>query len=103
MLDGGFYDIELKIMDHEGKTIHEALEKSGRYTFGSGDSESSYTYCFVNHKGSQVPKIVMFTMDVHDAGRAPGAPKESDVGHTKLEDMVICAWLINCQNVMERE
>lgn len=35
-----------------------------------------------------MPKEVMFTMDVHDAGRAPGAPKENEVGHTKLEDMV---------------
>lgn len=88
MLDGGFYDIELKILDQEGKVIHEALEKSGRYTFGSGESDATYTYCFVNTKGSQTPKEVMFTMDVHDAGRAPGAPKESEVGHTKLEDMV---------------
>lgn len=88
VLDGGFNDIELKIMDQANQVIHEALEKSGRYTFGSGDAETTYTYCFMNHKGSQVPKVVMFTMDVHEAGRAPGAPNEGEVGHSKLEDMV---------------
>lgn len=34
------------------------------------------------------PKTVMFTMDLGDAPRAPGAPNENEEGHTKLEDMV---------------
>lgn len=45
-------------------------------------------YCFVNEKGSMAPKTVMFTMDLGDAPRAPGAPNENEEGHTKLEDMV---------------
>lgn len=48
-----------------------------------------YRYCFVNEKGSMAPKMVMFTMDIGDAPRAPGAPNEHEEGHTKLEDMVI--------------
>lgn len=35
------------------------------------------------------PKTVMFTMDLGDAPRAPGAPNENEEGHTKLEDMVM--------------
>lgn len=88
VIDGGFNDIELRITDPEGKVIHEGEEKSGKYTFGSGDPEAKYTYCFINEKGSMAPKTIMFNMDVLDNGRAPGAPNESEVGHNKLEDMV---------------
>lgn len=88
VIDGGFHDIELRITDPEGKVIHEGEEKSGKYTFGTGDPEAKYTYCFINEKGSMAPKTIMFNMDVLDAGRAPGAPNESEVGHNKLEDMV---------------
>lgn len=88
VIDGGFNDIELRITDPEGKVIHEGEEKSGKYTFGSGVEDATYTYCFINEKGSQAPKQIMFTMDVHNGGRAPGAPNEGEVGHNKLEDMV---------------
>lgn len=88
VIDGGFNDIELRITDNEGKVIHEDVEKSGKYTFGSGDPEAKYTYCFINEKGSMVPKTIMFNMDVLEGGRAPGAPNESEIGHNKLEDMV---------------
>lgn len=89
VIDGGFNDIELRITDPEGKVIHEGEEKSGKYTFGSGDPEAKYTYCFINEKGSMAPKTIMFNMDVLDASRVAGAPNESEVGHNKLEDMVI--------------
>lgn len=88
VIDGGFNDIELRITDPEGKVIHEGEEKSGKYTFGSGDPEATYTYCFINEKGSMAPKTIMFNMDVLEAGRVAGAPNESEVGHNKLEDMV---------------
>lgn len=88
VIDGGFNDIELRITDPEGKVIHEGEEKSGKYTFGSGDPEAKYTYCFINEKGSMAPKTIMFNMDVLEGGRAPGAPNEGEVGHNKLEDMI---------------
>lgn len=88
VIDGGFHDIELRITDSEGKVIHEAEEKSGKYTFGSGEGDAKYTYCFINEKGSMAPKTIMFNMDVLEAGRAPGAPNEGEIGHNKLEDMV---------------
>lgn len=35
------------------------------------------------------PKMVMFSIDVGESPhRAPGAPGEDEVGHTKLEDMI---------------
>lgn len=88
VIDGGFNDIELRITDPEGKVIHEGEEKSGKYTFGSGIPDAKYTYCFINMKGSMAPKTIMFNMDVLEAGRAPGAPNEGEIGHNKLEDMV---------------
>lgn len=88
VIDGGFNDIELRITDPEGKVIHEGEEKSGKYTFGSGDPESRYTYCFINEKGSMAPKTIMFNMDVLDGGRIAGVPNEGEIGHNKLEDMV---------------
>lgn len=88
VIEGGFNDIELRITDPEGKVIHEGEEKSGKYIFGTGDADSKYTYCFINEKGSMAPKTIMFNLDVLEAGRAPGAPNESEVGHNKLEDMV---------------
>lgn len=42
----------------------------------------------MNEKGSMTPKMVMFTMDIGDTPRAPGAPNEHEEGHNKLEDMV---------------
>lgn len=88
VIDGGFNDIELLITDPEGKVIHEGEEKSGRFTFGTGDPNAKYTYCFINEKGSMAPKTIMFNMDVTDSTRAAGAPNESEIGHNKLEDMV---------------
>lgn len=94
VIDGGFNDIELRISDPEGKVIHEGEEKSGKYTFGSGTSDAKYTYCFINMKGSMAPKTIMFNMDVLESGRAPGAPNEGEIGHNKLEDMVIIHYIL---------
>lgn len=88
VIDGGFNDIEVRITDPKGQIVHEAEEASGKYTFGTGNAEDTFTYCFVNKKGTMVPKTVMFNMDVIDSGRAAGPPDEKDVGHNKLEDMV---------------
>lgn len=89
VIDGGFNDIEVSITDPKGVKVHEAEEASGKYTFGTGSPDDTFTYCFINKKGSQVPKTVMFNMDVIDAGRAAGPPAEKEVGHNKLEDMVM--------------
>lgn len=88
VIDGGFNDIEVRITDPKGVVVHEQEEASGKYTFGTGSPDDTFTYCFVNKKGTMVPKTVMFNMDVIDS-RAAGPPAEKDVGHNKLEDMVI--------------
>lgn len=88
VIDGGFNDIELRITDPKNQIVHEAEEASGKYTFGTGNAEDTFTYCFVNKKGTMVPKTVMFNMDIIDSGRPAGPPDEKDVGHNKLEDMV---------------
>jgi len=87
IVEGGFNDIEIKINDPEGKVIHEGdKETSGKYTF-SANIAGTYSYCFLNEKGSQVPKTVMFTMDLGETPRA-GAANEGEEGHNKLEDMI---------------
>lgn len=63
-------------------------ESSSRLTFGAV-STGVYTVCFDNQKSSMTPKLVMFSIDVGESPhRAPGAPGEEDIGHTKLEDMI---------------
>lgn len=43
IVEGGFYDIEIKINDPEGKVIHDGdKESSGKYTF-SANTAGSYS------------------------------------------------------------
>lgn len=88
VIEGGFNDIEVRITDPKGQVVHEAQDASGKYTFGTGSPDDTFTYCFVNTKGSMAPKTIMFNMDVIDSTRPAGPPAEKDVGHNKLEDMV---------------
>lgn len=89
MIDGGFLDVDIKISGPDNHVMHESeKESSGKYTFVA-PSKGTYTVCFNNERSSMTPKLVMFSIDVGDAPqRAPGAPGEEEVGHTKLEDMI---------------
>ncbi|KAH8306604.1 hypothetical protein KR018_011484 [Drosophila ironensis] len=89
VIDGGFLDVDIKISGPDNHVMHESeKESSGKYTFVA-PSKGTYTVCFNNERSSMTPKLVMFSIDVGEAPqRAPGAPGEEEVGHTKLEDMI---------------
>lgn len=88
-VEGGFYDIEVKINGPDGKPIHAGeKESSGKYVFAAYMT-GIYTYCFSNMMSTVTPKVVMFTMDIGEAPKGTvGAVNESEAGHTKLEDMI---------------
>lgn len=89
VIEGGFLDVDIKITGPDQHIMHESeKESSGKYTFVA-PAKGVYTVCFNNERSSMTPKLVMFSIETGDAPqRAPGAPGEEEVGHTKLEDMI---------------
>ncbi|KAK3877112.1 hypothetical protein Pcinc_018147 [Petrolisthes cinctipes] len=90
--EGGFLDIDIKIIGPDGKSIHEGeRESNGRYTFPAS-MDGVYTYCFSNKMSTMTPKIVMFSMNVGEALEKadPGAgnTEEGEGGGNKMEDMI---------------
>lgn len=62
--EGGFLDIDVKILDPDGELIYEGLrESSGKYTFAA-NKKGAYTYCFSNQMSTMTPKVVLFSMEV---------------------------------------
>lgn len=84
--EGGFLDIDVKIIGPEGKIIHQGeRETSGKYTFAAHTS-GVYTYCFSNQMSTMTPKVVMFNMEI---GEAPKEDRAADDGHqNQLEQMI---------------
>ncbi|KAK7870942.1 hypothetical protein R5R35_012162 [Gryllus longicercus] len=90
--EGGFLDIDVKIIGPDGKVIYQGeRETSGKYTFAA-HMGGVYTYCFSNKMSTMTPKVVMFNMDIgeapskdQDAAQA-GATGQDD--HNKLQDMI---------------
>lgn len=89
--EGGFLDIDVKIIGPDGTIIHEGdQESSGKYTFAA-HMTGKYTYCFSNRKGSMTPKVVMFNLDV---GEPPKPAEETSDGQKgdgnppKLDEMI---------------
>jgi len=96
--EGGFLDIDARIIAPNGKVIYEGeQESSGKFTFAA-DMSGMYTYCFSNLKGTMAPKVVMFNMDVGEApkqaghgvaeGAAAGAGGAEGEAPNKLDDMI---------------
>lgn len=91
--EGGFLDIDVKIIDPEGKTIYQGeRETSGKYTFAA-HMGGVYTYCFSNRMSTMTPKVVMFNMEIGESPSAKdqetgqaGVPGQDD--HNKLQDMI---------------
>lgn len=91
--EGGFLDIDVKIVGPDGKKIYEGeQESSGKYTFAA-HTPGVYTYCFSNQKSSMTPKVVMFNMDIGE-NRKPNEEtagvegQDADGNHGKLDDMI---------------
>ncbi|BES98671.1 emp24/gp25L/p24 family/GOLD [Nesidiocoris tenuis] len=82
--EGGFLDIDVKILDPDGEVLYQGeRESSGKYTF-SAHKDGQYTYCFSNLMSSMTPKVVMFNMEV---GEPPSA-KAEEGDHNQLENMI---------------
>lgn len=97
VIDGGFYDIDVKITGPDQKVIHtEDRASSGKYTFAA-HTDGVYTYCFGNKMSTMTPKAVMFSLDVGDAPKpvdpaahpaAAVAEGAKDENHHKLEEQI---------------
>ncbi|CAL4068934.1 unnamed protein product [Meganyctiphanes norvegica] len=88
--EGGFLDIDIKIIGPDGKSIHEGeRESNGRYTFPAS-MDGVYTYCFSNKMSTMTPKIVMFSMNVGEQPEKhePEVGKDGEVESNKMEDMI---------------
>lgn len=88
MIDGGFLDIDIRVLGPQHVLHASEKESSSRLAFVA-DTTGEYNVCFDNQKSSLTPKVVMFSIDVGESPhRAVGAPGEDEIGHTKLEDMI---------------
>ncbi|GAB1864631.1 Transmembrane emp24 domain-containing protein [Camponotus japonicus] len=91
--EGGFLDIDVKIVGPDGRIIYQGeRESSGKYTFAA-HTTGVYTYCFSNQKSTMTPKVVMFNMDIDENRKqndenAVGEAQEGDNNHGKLDDMI---------------
>lgn len=90
--EGGFLDIDVKIVGPDGKVIYNGEQEGhGKYTF-SAYMQGVYTYCFSNQKSTMTPKVVMFNMDVSDPPKHGEEHKpegqDDDGNHVKLDDMI---------------
>uniref|UniRef100_A0A0A9X8W7 Transmembrane emp24 domain-containing protein n=1 Tax=Lygus hesperus TaxID=30085 RepID=A0A0A9X8W7_LYGHE len=82
--EGGFLDIDVKILDPDSEIIYQGeRESSGKYTF-SAHKAGTYTYCFSNQMSTMTPKIVMFNMEIGE----PPSTKTEDGDHNNLEVMI---------------
>lgn len=91
VIEGGFLDIDIRILDPTGNTIYEDQRQSTNRYFFSASSDGMYTYCFSNKMSTMTPKTLMFTMEVVDKDaehKADGDDKEEDGGDHKLEGMI---------------
>ncbi|XP_012350238.1 transmembrane emp24 domain-containing protein-like [Apis laboriosa] len=89
--EGGFLDIDVKIIGPDGKIIYQGdQESSGKYTFAT-HVPGVYTYCFGNQKSSMTPKVVMFNMDIGESKKPieqTSDGKSADSNHSKIDDMI---------------
>ncbi|XP_029665099.1 transmembrane emp24 domain-containing protein 2-like [Formica exsecta] len=91
--EGGFLDIDVKIVGPDARIIYQGeRESSGKYTFAA-HTAGVYTYCFSNQKSTMTPKVVMFNMDIDENRKqndenAVGEGQEGDTNHGKLDDMI---------------
>ncbi|XP_050302896.1 transmembrane emp24 domain-containing protein 2 [Anthonomus grandis grandis] len=83
--EGGFLDIDVRILGPDGKVIYEEeRQTSGKYSFAAS-YPGVYTFCFSNKMSTMTPKVVMFDVAVGEPPKPEGAE-----GHSanKLEEMI---------------
>ncbi|XP_053979856.1 transmembrane emp24 domain-containing protein-like [Hylaeus anthracinus] len=90
--EGGFLDIDVKIIGPDKKIIYQGdQESSGKYIFAA-HVPGVYTYCFGNQKSSMTPKVVMFSMDIGDNPKTVEQTSDGKNGdnsnHSKIDDMI---------------
>ncbi|KAF2362643.1 GOLD domain [Trinorchestia longiramus] len=86
--EGGFLDIDLRILGPDGKSLHEGeRESNGRYTFPAM-MDGVYTYCFSNKMSTMTPKTIMFSMDIGDKEEKKEHAEGDAQSDNKLEDMI---------------
>ncbi|XP_018329110.1 transmembrane emp24 domain-containing protein 2-like [Agrilus planipennis] len=84
--EGGFLDIDVRIVGPDGKVIYQGeRESSGKYTFAA-HANGIYTYCFSNKMSTMTPKVVMFNMQIGES--AKHEENQGEESSTKLEDMI---------------
>ncbi|XP_050521242.1 transmembrane emp24 domain-containing protein 2-like [Daktulosphaira vitifoliae] len=89
--EGGFLDIDVKILDPDNEIIYEGLrESSGKFAFAAA-KKGAYTYCFSNQMSTMTPKVVLFNMEITEPQKElenESKPGEEDGEHKKLETML---------------
>jgi len=88
VVEGGFLDIDIKIVGPDNKAIHTGeRESNGKYTF-SAHTDGIYTYCFSNKMSTMTPKMVMFSMDIEESKTKENVDTTAEASHSKLEEMI---------------
>ncbi|XP_050521230.1 transmembrane emp24 domain-containing protein 2-like [Daktulosphaira vitifoliae] len=76
--EGGFLDIDVTVVDPDGKMIHDQSgESSGKFSINTAKT-GSYKYCFSNIFSTKTSKVLLFNMEVVE-------PENEDVDTEKKD------------------